>query len=178
MSECYVGEIRIWSSPRIPQNWALCNGQKINIADNEILYSLIGSIYGGDGRTYFNLPNLQGMLPIGQGQGVGLTSRTIGQIVGAETVALTDATLPAHNHTLFGSTSTANATVPDKTMVLGAPANPFYAPYGTDPKKIMALNDVAVTPYTNINPLPHENMMPATPLNYIIALQGNYPSQN
>jgi len=176
MSECYLGEIRIWAGVKIPENWVLCNGQTISIGDNQALFSVIGTTYGGDGVSTFKLPNLQGMLPIGQGQGTGLTNRVIGQTAGVEAVTLTAATLPAHNHPLMGSTTAASTTTPSTKTVPGVPAGNFYAAYGTDKTKIFALNDVAVTP-AGSGATAHENRMPATAINYIIATMGSYPQR-
>jgi microcystin-dependent protein len=177
MSECYVGEIRIWAGARIPSNWALCNGQTVNIADYEVLYALIGTTYGGDGKTNFKLPNLQGLLPIGQGQGVGLTNRVPGQSLGAETVTISEGTMPAHNHPYQASAASATTGTPDASSVLAAPAGNFYSPV-SDTTKVVALNDIAVSPNEGLpNPQAHENMMPATALNYIIAMNGIFPQR-
>jgi microcystin-dependent protein len=175
MSECYIGEIRIWAGVRIPENWMLCNGQSVSISEYEPLYALIGTTYGGDGRTNFNLPNLQGMLPIGQGQGVGLSNRVLGQIVGAETVTLVTSQMPAHNHPLQGTTAAATTTEPSDTTVYATTASNFYSNIAPTPTNLTALNDVAVSPYGPANTVPHDNIMPVTAINYIIATLGNFP---
>lgn len=175
MSECYIGEIRIWAGVKIPEYWMLCNGQTLNISEYQVLYSLIGTIYGGDGVTTFALPNLQGMLPIGQGQGVGLTNRTIAQVVGAETVTLATSQMPAHSHPLQGTTAAATAAEPSNTTLYATTAANFYSNIAPTTANLTALNDVSVSPYGPGSPAPHNNMMPFTAINYIIATQGNYP---
>jgi microcystin-dependent protein len=175
MSECYIGEIRIWSGVKIPEQWALCNGQAMAIRDYEALYSVIGTTYGGDGVSTFKLPNLQGWLPIGQGQGTGLTMRVIGQTVGAETETLTLAELPAHSHAIQATSVAGTANTPSNTRVLAQTPSNFYGP-GTDTTKRVALNDIVVAPNSGVSPnYPHANMMPYTAINYIIALNGFFP---
>ena len=100
MSEPFIAEIRIFAGNFAPRSWAFCNGQLLPIAQNTALFSLIGTTYGGDGRTTTALPNLQGKAPMHPGRGPGLTVRQLGQTGGSETVSLTEAQMPSHNHSL------------------------------------------------------------------------------
>ena len=112
MSEAYVGEIRMFAGDFAPINWAPCDGRTLQINEYEVLYTLLGTTYGGDGRTNFNLPDLRGRLAIGMGQGQNppLTNRPLAQQAGVETVTLTEANIPAHTHSFaVGSTATSNS---------------------------------------------------------------------
>src|SRR4051812_47092398 len=112
MSEAYIGEIRIFSGNYAPKSWALCNGQLLPIAQNTALFSVLGTRYGGDGKTNFALPNLQGAAPMHWGNGAGLTPRAIGSKGGSATVTLTAAQIPAHTHGPIASTNTPDAITP------------------------------------------------------------------
>ena len=105
MTDQYIGEIRMFGGNFPPQSWALCNGQILSIAQNETLYTLLGTTYGGDGQTTFALPDLQGRLPMHQGNGQNLSPRTIGQKDGVETVTLTQTMMPAHSHGMVATTA-------------------------------------------------------------------------
>ena len=107
MSEPFVAEIRIFGGNFAPRGWAFCNGQLLPISQNTALFSIIGTTYGGDGRTTTALPNLQGRVPMHPGRGVGLTARRLGQIGGYETETLTEAQIPSHSHSLSGSSEEA-----------------------------------------------------------------------
>jgi microcystin-dependent protein len=179
MSTPYVGEIRAFGFTFAPYQWALCNGQTIAISQNETLFSLIGTIYGGDGTTTFNLPNLQGRVPIHQGTNGG-NSTTIGQVQGTEYITLTTATTPAHQHTITvgqvpsggvvdrsaapTSTSYLSDTVADGVWFNGSPT----------------LNATAAAGAIGMsgNSQPHENRQPFLVINFCISLYGIYPSQN
>ena len=104
MSEPFIAEVRIFATNFAPRGWAFCNGQLLSIAQNTALFSLVGTTYGGDGRTTFGLPNLKGRLPMHPGRGPGLTSRKLGQTGGVTTVTLTEAQLPNHSHTISART--------------------------------------------------------------------------
>ncbi len=112
MSDPFYGEIRMFAGTFAPRSWAFCNGQLLLVSQNEALFSLLGTIYGGDGRTNFGLPDLRGRLPIHKGQGPGLTSRRIGSAAGVETVTLTTNQMPGHNHTPQGSNDLASSDNP------------------------------------------------------------------
>jgi microcystin-dependent protein len=173
MSDQYIGEIRLFAFPRIPTGWLACNGQTLPIAQFTALYAVIGTLYGGDGTQNFQLPDLQGRVPIGQGQGPGLPVYTIGQPGGEEQHTLLDSELPAHSHALTSSTATATTTTPGPNVHLAtASAGNLYAP---------AAN---AAPYDVMQPclsqtggsLPHNNIMPTIVANYCIAYIGIYPS--
>src|ERR1044071_219623 len=110
MSEPFVGEIRMVGFNFAPRGWAFCNGQQLPIAQNSALFSLIGATYGGNGTTTFALPDLRGRVPVGIGQGPGLTNVTLGQKFGGETNTLTVANLPAHSHSITGGTTDVSGT--------------------------------------------------------------------
>ena len=168
MSDQYVGEIRMFAGNYAPEGWALCNGALLNISQNEVLFSLIGAMYGGDGQTTFALPDLRGRLPIGQGRAKSGTTYTIAQRGGVEAVTLTESQLPAHSHV-------ANAN--QLAGEVASAQNAFWAsglPYSNQAPN--ALMDAGlVLPVGGQSP--HENLMPFSVVNFIIALQGNYPLQ-
>lgn len=174
MADPFVGEIKLWPSPKIPVDWHVCDGSLVSVQTYQVLFSLLGTIYGGDGVTTFGLPNLQGKLPIGQGTGAGLTQRVIGQTGGASEVTLTEAEMSAHSHTL--TATSANATQVDPTnAVLGIPAITFYEKGAAGPTKIKNLSPLAVD--NTGGTAPHNNLMPYMALNYIISLSGLYPQR-
>ena len=155
----FVGEVCLVAFNFAPRGWAFCNGQLLPIAQNTALFAILGTTYGGDGRTTFGLPNLQGRMLIGAGQGAGLSNRTIGETGGVETVNLLSSELPAHNHP---------ATTPDNVVVRGTGA----AKYGLTTGKSTG---ASFTTEVAGGGLPHNNMQPYLALNYIIALQGVFP---
>jgi microcystin-dependent protein len=167
----FVAEVRILACNFAPKGWALCNGQLMSISQNTALFSLLGTNYGGDGKATFGLPNFQGSVPIGQGQGPGLTDRTLGETGGSTTVTLLESEMPPHTHTMMAETQPSNSKIPNNTMAIGRSVggNAYLAP---DPN----LGQMATNP---INPqgssLPHNNLMPYLTLNFCIALQGVFP---
>jgi microcystin-dependent protein len=167
MSEPYVGEIRLFAGNFAPLNWAFCDGQLLSIAENVVLFELIGTTYGGDGQSTFQLPDLRGRVPVHQGNGY-----VQGQSGGQETVTLSGAQMPAHSHAMQASTSPASATQ-GPTGVLGSSAAMHL--YGTGAPN-MAMDANAITQAGGGQP--HENMPPFVALNYIISLFGVFPSQN
>ncbi|SMC29656.1 Microcystin-dependent protein [Andreprevotia lacus DSM 23236] len=176
MATPFVGEIRIFAGTFAPVGWALCNGQQLSISENEVLYSLIGTTYGGDGQIYFLAPNLNGRLPIGQGQGLGLSQRVVGQSFGSENVTLTTSNLPTHTHTVQASKDAATTATPGNTGMLATTGSNFY--HAGTPPSPTAVKLSPGTLSTTGNTLPHSNMMPTLSLNYIIATAGIYPSQS
>jgi microcystin-dependent protein len=174
----YVGEIRIFAGNFAPAGWALCQGQLLAISENDTLYNLIGTTYGGDGQSTFALPNLQSRIPIHQGSN-GFGTYTIGQNGGEEQVTLTTNQLPSHTHSLATATAAQGGgtrfpgisnVLADQT--LGSP--PFvYAAYNNNANQ-RALNSAAVT--TAGGSQPHDNMVPFLCVNFIISLFGIYPS--
>ena len=174
----FIGEIRLFAGTYAPQGWLLCQGQLIGISDNETLYTLLGTTYGGDGQSTFGLPNLQGSLPIGQGQGPDLTNRIIGQQLGSETVTLTQAQIPAHSHAVYATSETATTVTPGPGVMLATVPNPqgFYDGGTANPPTKAAFSNSAVGVAGGSQP--HSNHMPTASINYIIATVGIFPSQN
>lgn len=169
----YIGEIRIFAGNFPPRNWAFCNGQLLAIASNTALFSILGTTYGGDGRTTFALPNLQGTVPISQGQGPGLTDRTLGETGGAPTVTLTGETMAAHPHPFTGQQAEADSTSPSNNYVaVNRNLFPYTAPDAPG-LNLQPMSPAALGPAGGGQP--HNNMQPYLGLNFIIALQGVYP---
>lgn len=177
-----LGEIRAFAGNYAPEGWAICNGSLLPISGNETLYSLLGTIYGGDGSTNFGLPDLRGRMVVNQGQGTGLSQRALGSSGGTETVTLIASQLPSHNHQVMASSAAANTLAPNGAL-LAAPQDTtttsnsilFYLP-NTYAQKTIAALDPSTVGSTGGN-LPHENRMPYVPISYIIALTGIYPSR-
>ncbi|MDQ4088277.1 MAG: tail fiber protein [Pseudomonadota bacterium] len=170
MAQPFVGEIRMFAGTFNPVGWEFCNGQLLPISENEVLFQLIGTIYGGDGEETFALPNLQSRIPIHQGQGGGLSGRTIGEVGGVEAVTLTVQQIPVHTHPMLVSTATGTSTAPGNN-VLAAGANVSVYRPATIPNQPM--NPVAVTPVGGSQP--HDNMQPFLVVNYIISMFGLFP---
>lgn len=174
-----IGEIRLFAGGYAPEGWALCNGQVLNIIQNQALYAVIGTTYGGDGVSTFALPDLCGRVPLGAGQGAGLTNRTLGQKNGAENVTLNQNQMPMHTHTtqLAISNETGTTNTPTSSDMLAVPAN-----LGPNPVKTYGTATTTnkttisgITTGTSGSTLPHDNMMPYTTITYIIATQGSWP---
>jgi len=175
MSNPYLGEIRMFAGNFAPRGWALCEGQLLQVSQNDALFSLLGTIYGGDGRTTFGLPDLRGRVPIHTGTGPGLSPRAIGSKAGSEEVTLTAAHLPAHAHTwqassLAGSESQPAGNVTGGNLSVDAYRGAVAAPQDLAPQAIANAGAGA--------PSAHTNLQPYTATNYIIALTGVYPSRN
>ena len=174
MSEPFIAEIRIFAGNFAPRSWAFCDGQLLPIAQNTALFSLIGTTYGGDGRTTTALPNLQGRAPMHPGRGPGLTSRRLGEKVGTETVTLSEAQIPSHSHTARGTTTGGQAPPPDNTRSLARSAPPDAYQGNTSANLVdLASETLATTGGGQA----HTNVQPFLTLNYIIALQGLFPSR-
>lgn len=176
MSEPFVGEIRHFGFPRIPTNWQACDGSLLSIAEYEVLYTLLGTAYGGDGVNTFAVPDLRGQTPIHQGTGVGgLSTRVLGQSGGQESVTLTTLQIPQHTHSWVATQGAATTATPGTDVILGAPASDNI--YVTDITGYVAY---PLAP-GNVQPAggsqPHENMMPTLTVNICIALYGIYPQQ-
>lgn len=173
MTDPFVAEIRIFAGNFAPKGWALCNGQLMPISQNTALFSLIGTYYGGDGRSTFALPNLQGSMPIEQGQGPGLSPRSVGESGGTTTVTLLPSEMPAHTHGLAATTAAGDSSVPTGRtwgeIRFGRQSAQVYS--GVAPNTTMA--PTAVDPAGGGQP--HNNMPPYLVLNFIIALQGIFP---
>lgn len=174
----YVGEIRMFAGNFAPAGWMFCEGQTLPISENETLFQLIGTTYGGDGESTFNLPNLASRVPIHMGTGPDGTTYQIGEMAGTEQETLTIQQIPVHSHALLASASPGSVAGPTGS-VLAAPsapasvANPVV--FGADTPTV-ALNAASLTPVGGSQP--HENMQPFLCVNYIISLFGVFPSPN
>ena len=171
MSEPFLGEIRAVGFNFAPVGWAMCNGQLLSIAQNTALFSLLGTTYGGNGTTTFALPDLRGRVGIHQGQGPGLSPYVIGQVAGTETVTLIAQQMPQHNHVVNASGAAGTATRPT-TAVLAKTTAPAYAPASDG--TVMAANMIGTAGGNQ----PHSNIQPYLAVNFIIALEGIFPSRN
>ena len=173
MSEPFIAEIRIFAGNFAVRGWAFCNGQLLPVAQNTALFSLVGTTYGGDGRTTFGLPDLQGRAPMGEGRGPGLSDRRLGLKIGADIASVSDAQMASHNHSAKGS---------ENAPVSGMPANNYVA-HGSGRGANAYLNaDTNIGASKELLPTggggAHNNMQPYLALNFIIALQGLYPSRS
>jgi microcystin-dependent protein len=166
MAEPFLSEIRIMSFTFAPKGWALCNGQTLPINQNQPLFALLGTTYGGNGQTTFALPNLQGNAPLHMGSGF-----TLGQKGGEQAHTLSISELPTHTH-VFNGTSTTGSLNVTTNNILGVSQTPIYTPA----QSLLALNPASVT--STGGSQAHLNMQPYLVLNFCIALQGIFPSQN
>lgn len=194
MAEAFTGEIRAFGFNFAPRSWAMCNGQLLPITQNEALFSLLGTFYGGDGRTNFQLPDLRSRAPLHAGQGPGLSGYTIGQFGGVETVTLNQSQMPSHSHTPNASgftvtfpASTADSTTatPGPTVRLGKAAGEPGEPVPNIYTTGAADTELGQFPATGNLTIDntggsqaHENRMPFLAINYCICLFGLFPSRN
>ncbi|KQV67862.1 phage tail protein [Nocardioides sp. Root122] len=162
----FVAEIALFPFNFCPPGWAWCDGQLLPISQNTALFSLLGTFYGGDGKSNFALPNLNGRVPVGHGQGPGLSVYDLGQEGGSETVTLLPTEIPAHSHTLTGSSGTATTANPAAAVPATTEAE-LYHSTGQGSGPLLPTGGSA----------PHNNMQPYLTLYYAIALQGVYPSR-
>lgn len=179
MSDPFVAEIRLFPYNFAPRNWALCNGQTMPINQNAALFSLLGTSFGGNGQSNFQLPNLQGAVPLGTGQGPGLSAYALGQSGGSASVTLQTAQTPAHSHSLTADAETSTSASLQNAILMEGHFT------GTATGKVAAYNTAA--PDTAMNPAaitatggggPHNNMMPYLAFNFCIALMGIYPPRS
>ena len=173
MSEPFVGEIRMFAGNFAPRGWAFCNGELLAVSQNDALFSLLGTIYGGDGRTTFGLPEMRGRIPLHQGTGPGLSARKLGAKAGEEKETLTTNHLPSHTHDFNANKAAATGSDPQgKVLAMTSGANRIYnaVAQNTD----LAASSIADTGGSQ----PHNNLMPTLCINFIIALFGIYPSRN
>ncbi len=176
MSDPYIGQVYLVGYNFAQRNFALCDGQLLPISQNTALFSLIGTFYGGDGRTTMGLPDLRGRVPIHQGSGPGLTPRQIGQKSGQENVTLTTNEIPSHNHSprLLAEGRAGNTDDPTNNMI-AKNTNAFRSQAPTDD---ITMNAAAVSSSNVGGNLAHNNMQPYLVMNYQIALFGIFPSRN
>jgi microcystin-dependent protein len=171
MADPFVAEIRIFPFNFAPKGWAFCDGQLLPLSQNTALFSLLGTTYGGNGKSNFALPDLQGRAPMQPGQGPGLSLHDLGEAGGTDTVPLLESEIPAHSHSLQSQPAPADVPNPDGNAfarVVGA------TPYtGTGGASLVAMSDAALAPSGGDQP--HNNMMPYLTFNFCIALQGVFP---
>jgi microcystin-dependent protein len=177
MSNPFVAEIRIFTGNFAPKGWALCDGQLLPISQNTALFSLLGTTYGGDGKSNFALPNLQGCAPMQAGQGPGLSLRDLGEVGGEQTVTLLQTEMPAHSHSAQATNIT---TSPLPTPVANVWATGQKG-FGNVYTPSVPANNKQMNPFgTSVagGNLPHNNMPPFLGLTFIIALQGVFPPRS
>lgn len=173
MAEPFLAEIRIFSGNFAPRGWALCNGQILAISQNAALFSLLGTSFGGNGTSNFALPNLQGVAPMHWGNGPGLTPRVLGESGGSQTVTLLSSEIPAHPHAFNCGAGSKGDTDTVSGQVLADEKTGGIQTYATSTDGTV-MGALAATPASQ----PHENMQPYEVLNFIIALQGIYPTRS
>lgn len=173
MSEPFIGEIRMFAGNFAPRGWAFCDGQLLAVSQNDALFSLLGTIYGGDGRTTFGLPDMRGRVPIHQGSGPGLTPRGMGSEFGQERVTLTANQSHSHKHDVLASSSPGSQGDPENAFAAASPNVRLYRP--TAPVAPMSGSAVGASAGQS---QPHANVMPFLCIHFIIALFGIYPSRH
>ncbi len=177
MSTPFIGEIRMFAfgTRGAPNGWQACDGSLLAISENDALFALIGTTYGGDGQTTFAVPDLRGRVPVHQGNGPGLSPYVMGQQAGSETVTVLSTQMPAHTHTAVATTAAATTGTPGNTVIPGAVSN----------QTMYVIDTTGATPFalsaqsTSIagGSQPHENCMPTLTVQYCIASEGIFPSQ-
>jgi len=180
MADPFVAEIRIFPFNFPPKGWAFCDGQVMPISQNTALFSLLGTTYGGDGKSTFALPDLQGTAPLQQGQGPGLTDWVLGELQGSDTVTLLQSEIPAHSHAVNAQTQNASASAPAGAFLAaghyggaqGGAVNYYFT--SNTPQTLLAFSAIGPTGGNQ----PHNNMMPYLTLNFCIALQGIFPPRS
>jgi microcystin-dependent protein len=179
MVDEYLGAVKLFAGNFAISGYAFCAGQLLSISQNTALFSIIGTTYGGNGVQTFQLPDLRSRLPIGQGNGPGLTPRVIGEPGGVENVSLLPTNVPAHNHVFNGSTTPTTTVAAGPTVLPGALKSAdgqFYTATGQAGLTLTLMNPNSVIPQGRN--LPHNNVQPSMGINYLIALQGLFPSRN
>lgn len=171
MSMPYVGEIRMFAGNFAPAGWMFCEGQVLSISENDTLFNLIGTTYGGDGQATFALPNLASRVPIHHGTGPDGTPYQIGEMGGVESVTLTTQQIPAHNHALIASNDLGTLSTPQGNLTAQSAVKLYRGGVGS-----VALHPASIAPVGGSQP--HENMQPFLCVNFIISLFGVYPTQN
>ena len=173
MSNARIGDIKMFAGNFAPKNWAFCNGQIIAISSNTALFSILGTTYGGNGTTNFALPNLQGRIPVGTGNGPGLTPQVLGEVSGTEATTLTVANLPLHNHPLSAKAGGGNQGGPSGHFLAASDQrNSQYTSAAAD-------TTLAATAIGNAGSnIPHSNMQPSLGMNFVICLHGIFPARN
>lgn len=183
MTTPYLGQITLFGGNFNPSGWALCNGQQMSISQNQALFAVIGTTYGGNGVSTFNLPDLRSRVAVGQGNGAGLSPYVLGQIGGSETVTLSIAQTPAHAHgfNASGTTAVSGGQTPGSSVIPGVPS--------VSTGKLYVVNNGSTPPPINVTLVgascgnaggnqPHTNLMPTLCVSYILALQGIFPTRS
>jgi microcystin-dependent protein len=172
MGSPYVGEIRMFGGSFAPAGWEFCNGQLLSISENDVLFALIGTTYGGDGQQTFALPDLRSRVPIHQGTGAGLTQRILAEVGGVENVTLNLTQIPAHTHNLLATSADATTPTPSAGVMLGSNAG----------LKVYTPRAASVATASNGGPVggsqAHTNVMPVQAISFIISLFGIFPQQS
>ena len=171
MTEPFTGEIRRFAGTFAPRGWALCDGQLVGVSQNDALFSLYGTIYGGDGRSTFGLPDMRGRIPVHWGTGPGLTPRRIGQKSGTETVTININEMPAHTHQLNANTQNGDSNAPAGRVPALSNGEDIYSPPSN---QLMNINVISKTGGSQ----KHTNLQPTLCVNFIAALFGIYPSRS
>ncbi len=171
MADPFVAEIRIFPFNFAPKGWAFCDGQLLPLSQNTALFSLLGTTYGGNGKSNFALPDVQGSAPMHPGQGPGLSLHDLGETGGSQTVTLLESEMPFHTHTLQANAAPADLQLPaaDRAMARSNGGNAYRTPGGS----LVPMAPEALPPAGG--DAPHNNMMPFLTLNFCIALQGVFP---
>ena len=173
MGEPFVGEIRMFGGSFAPAGWAMCQGQSMPISENDTLFNLIGTTYGGDGQETFNLPDLQGRVPLHAGQGPGISQTyQLGEKAGVESVTLTTNQIPIHNHAFLASLDAAGSTDPTNQVIAQTSQIHMFTQDVTNRQ----MNTSALTPVGGSQP--HENLQPYLCITFIISLFGVFPTQS
>ena len=171
MSEPFVGEIRMFAGSFAPRGWAFCDGQLLAVSQNDALFSLLGTIYGGDGRTTFGLPDLRGRIPIHAGTGLGLSPHRLGQKAGTEQETITINQLPSHNHNLRATADLATSANPASNTFARSVGDAYTSDLTPQTMNSDTISDIGGS-------RSHTNLMPFLCVNFIIALFGIYPSRH
>lgn len=179
MDAPFIGTVVLFAGNFAPRGWAFCAGQLLPIAQNTALFSILGTTYGGNGQTTFGLPDLRGRVPLGTGQGPGLATYQLGEMLGVENVTLNTNQMPAHNHAVQVSNGQANSANASGGYLAGSNGNlagdaVIVNAYNGTPNAMLGGNSITLTG----NNLPHDNIQPSLGMNYIIALEGIFPSRN
>lgn len=181
--EGFTGEIKMFGNSYAPLFWQVCYGQSLTIGQNTALFSLLGTTYGGDGRTTFKVPDLQGRAPMHQGRGPGLTLRTLGEYTGLPFICLTPDQLPSHTHLVVATselgsvgTQASGSFLAQTKKTTGLPVTRDVPTYSTDTSSLLSMSSSAITATGENNP--HENRQPFTVVNFSICIDGMYPPRN
>ena len=175
MGQPYIGEIRMFGGNFNPNGWAFCNGQTLPISENDALFTLIGTTYGGDGQETFNLPNLQSRVPLHMGTGPDGTTYQIGEMSGVESVTLTTQQIPVHTHPMIASTAASTTAPTNALLTVPTSSQQGVNTYNNAPATMVSLHPSSITPQGGSQP--HENVQPFLCISFIISMFGVFPTQ-